>query len=117
MATLEQLWRRDYPVSQRDVEVPRWIEPTITCADVAAICQGGCDSGAYMPAVTYHMAADTMRDHGDDVLQYLEDGFGELPKHHNDISWSAIACFYLSCAVELWAAGTLEAMEFDEPDE
>ena len=51
--------------------VPNWIEQDITHADIAAIVQGGCASGAYMPAVTYATAAAVMAEHGDDVLQYL----------------------------------------------
>jgi len=33
--------------------IPQWIEQDITPSTVAAILQGGCESGAYMPAVTY----------------------------------------------------------------
>ena len=46
-----------------------------------------------------------MSEHGDDVLQYLEDQLGELPQHASTESWSGIAVHYLSCAVELWASG------------
>jgi hypothetical protein len=94
--------------------MPAWLESDITPADVAAIVQGGCASGAYMPAVTYHTAAKTMQEHGDDVLQYIEDALGDLPSVSGQ-GWAQMACTYLSCAVELWASsveGQLE--EFEE---
>jgi len=81
---------------------PAWITEPLTPYDIAAILQGGCASGAYMPAVTYHLANKTMAEHGDDVLQYLQDTLGELPKPPAEESWSGMACFYLSYAVELF---------------
>jgi len=80
---------------------PDWIGP-LSPSDIAAIIQGGCASGAYMPAVTYHTAALTMQEHGDDVFQYIQDNLGELPKPNDDESWSGLACFYLSYGVELF---------------
>ena len=100
------LWDHENPASSYsdDIDVPGWIDQDISPATIAAICQGGCESGAYMPAVTYYDAMRTMTAHGDDVLRYLHDNLGELPKPNDDISWSGLACFYLSCAVELWAS-------------
>lgn len=100
----DAMWNNENPVSALDIDVPAWIEQDITPADIAAICQGGCDSGAYMPAVTYHTATETMAKHGDDVLQYIQDAIGGLPIVPPDSSWSGIAVFYLSYAVDLWAA-------------
>jgi len=97
-------WNDEDPINRHDIDVPRWIEQDISPSTVAAIVQGGCSSGAYMPAVTYRDAAETMARHGDDVLQYLQDNLGELPAFSSDESWSGMACFYLSCAVELWAS-------------
>lgn len=57
-----------------------------------------------MPAVTYFEARTTMAEHGDDVLDYLQEQTGELPKPADIESWSGMACFYLSCAVELWVS-------------
>lgn len=91
------------PLVDFDFDVPNWIEQDISALDVETIVQGGCASGAYMPAVTYHSALKTMNEQGDEVLQYIEDTMGELPTPDKDISWSGLACFYLSCAVELWA--------------
>ena len=81
---------------------PEWITEDLTPYDIAAILQGGCDSGAYMPAVTYYDASTTMCEYGDQVLDYLEEHYGELPQPKNGASWSGMACFYLSRAVELW---------------
>ena len=102
-----------------EIDVPSWIEPDISPADVAAILQGGCASGAYMPAVAYSDASTTMGKHGDAVLQYIQDYLGELPKPRDDESWSGMAVFYLSVAVELWArdvVGELETLFADKED-
>ena len=83
--------------------VPNWIEQDISACDVAAIIQGGCAGGRYMPAVTYATATAIMVEHGDDVLKYLVDQLGELPRPDVDIAWSAMAAHFLSAAVECWA--------------
>ena len=117
----DPLWNNDEPVTALDIDVPAWIEQDITPADIAAINQGGCASGAYMPAVTYYDVAQTMAKHGDDVLQYLEDIYGKLPPPKTDESWSGLACFYLSAAVEAWAASVedevTEALESVEGEQ
>jgi len=82
---------------------PAWIEDGLEFYDIESIQQGGCASGAYMPAVTYFTAKVTMNDHGDDVLQYIADNLGELPSVPEGESWAGIAVFFLSYAVELWA--------------
>ena len=97
------LWNYDKPVADL-VSVPAFIEQDITGSDVAAIIQGGCASGAYMPAVTCYDAKQTMRWHGDEVLQYIEDCYGVVAQPATGESWSGIAVFYLSTAVELWAS-------------
>ena len=81
---------------------PQWTD-SVEVYDAAAIQQGGCASGAYMPAVTYYAALQTMAEHGNDVLQYIEDQIGELPQPRPGESWSGMAVFYLSYAVEMWA--------------
>jgi hypothetical protein len=101
----ETLWEYDNSIADL-VDVPAWIKQDITAADVAAILQGGCASGAYMPAVTCHQALQTMNEHGDDVMDYIEDTLGELPSAEPG-SWAGLACHYLSQAVELWA-GSIE---------
>ena len=100
------------------IQVPDWIDISFSPNDIAAVNQGGCASGAYMPAVEYYTASRLMAEHGDDVLDYLQNyGAGELPKPPNDISWSGLACFYLSYAVELFCAlnSHLEDWENEEP--
>lgn len=116
------LWNHDEPVRDLGVDVPAWIEQDVTPSDVAAIVQGGCASGAYMPAVTYSTplgnvrispswALATMAEHGDDVLQHIEDALGELPAPDANESWGGIAVHYLSLAVELWASSVLDNMK------
>lgn len=100
------MWNIETPINEiegLEIEIPDWIDQDISPSDVAAIIQeGGCASGAYMPAVTYYQAVETMSKHGDDILQYIEDNIGELPSPPKDTSWSGLAVFYLSYAVELW---------------
>ena len=100
-----------------DYEQPEWIVDDLTPHDLAAINQGGCASGAYMPAVTYYQANKTMADHGDDVLDYIVEQMGELPKPHDTESWSGMAVHFLSYAVELFcnSHSDLEDWENDEP--
>lgn len=93
-----------------DFDIPNWIDQDISPSDVAAICQGGCASGAYMPAVTYYHALETMNKHGDEVLQYIEDALGELPKV-DGLGWGQMACAYVSTAVELWASSIESELE------
>ncbi len=83
---------------------PDWItynEP-LSVYDIKSIQQGGCASGAYMPAVTYVIAADTMNECGNDVFTYIEDVYGELPQPPTTESWRGMAVFYLSLAIETW---------------
>lgn len=113
------LWNTETPINEiagLDIDVPSWINQDISPYDVAAIVQGGCASGAYMPAVTYGAALATMGEHGDDVLQYIQDATGGLPQPSADESWSGMACFYLSCAVELWACSVESDLEAFEPE-
>jgi hypothetical protein len=114
------LWNTETPISDidgLDVDIPAWLSDDISPNDVAAIVQGGCASGAYMPAVTYGQALATMGRHGDDVLDYIEDALGEIPPPPADSSWSGLACFYLSTAVELWASSVESVLEDFEPEE
>ncbi len=99
-----------------DIEIPAWIEQDITDSTVSAIVQGGCSSGAYMPAVTYFDARETMNEHGDDVLDYIEDHCEPL-RVPAGTSWSGIAVFYLSYAVELWASSVVNELEELDDDE
>ena len=102
---MADLWNNESAIADLDdgPDVPPWIEQDISPSDVAAIVQGGCDSGAYMPAVSYQAARSVMNDHGDDVMNFLEEVNGEIPGAPEPISWDGMACHYLSCAVKLWA--------------
>ena len=103
------LWKHEEPVSEHGIDVPAWIDQEISPSTIAAIVEGGCASGAYMPAVTYHEALQTMNDHGDDVLDSIE---GIVPLASPDgISWAGLACYYVSSAVELWACGVKAVLE------
>lgn len=95
-------------LSDLGIDVPAWIDQDIDASTVTAIVQGGCASGAYMPAVMYHEASETMNEHGDNVLDAIAAALGELPAIHTDASWSGIAVSYLSTAIELWADGALD---------
>lgn len=116
--TNNDIWNCETPVAELlDCEVPGWIEADICASTIASIAQGGCNSGAYMPAVTYYQALRTMGEHGDDVLAYIEEQLDELPTPRAGESWSGLACFYLSYAVELWAGdilAQLESLEWEE---
>lgn len=98
------------PCADYGIEVPDWIGQDISLDDIHNILQGGCASGVYMPAVTYHTALDTMSDHGDDVLQYIEDAVGDLPDVKGE-SWAGMACKYLSAAVELWCSSVQDEVK------
>ena len=103
---------RDFVAELNDQ--PAWITQHLDIADIQAIQQGGCASGAYMPAVTYYDARITMGEHGDDVLDYIEEQLGELPEIPKDSSWSGIAVFFLSVGVELWAGQfDLDGVDWD----
>lgn len=100
-------WNDEEPLSRRGVQVPKWIEQDFSQSDAAAILQGGAESGAYMPAVTYHLALKTMSDYGDEVFEYIDNALGEIPEFDTrrmSISWSGLATHYLSTAVELFAS-------------
>ena len=101
---MTDLWDHENPVTDYDIDVPAWIDQDISPCDVAAIIQGGCDSGAYMPAVIYYQAMKTMAEFGDDIFEFIQEYDDELPKPNNSISWSGLACFYLSYAVEIWVS-------------
>lgn len=103
------LWNDQTELRELGIKVPAWIEPDITCYDIAAICQGGCESGAYMPAVTYYKAVDTMAEHGDEIFdvieQALDSALDVLKRGKDDASWRGMAVAFVSFAVESWAQG------------
>ena len=100
----------------REFNQPDWLEYPLSPYDVAAINQGGCASGAYMPAVTYHKAVETMSEYGNDVLEYIEDNYGEVPQPKAGESWAGLAVYYLSIAVELFAISLEDSENWDDDD-
>jgi hypothetical protein len=110
--TNEQIWNCETSVADLlCIDIPDWIESDIAASTIASIVQGGCNSGAYMPAVTYQIAVREMAQHGDDVLDYILDYMGDIPPPDKNENWSGMACFYLSYAVELWAGDILCQLE------
>lgn len=108
----------EYDAWQDEREVPQqppWLKDIqpVTYSDCMAIRQGGCVSGAYMPAVTYRTAEEVMHKWGDDILDYLEEYNGGecVPGPPQQSSWAGIACYYYSYAVELFACLALEEVE------
>ena len=86
-------------------EIPDWLD--------VDLWENQCESGSFMPAVTYWSAKAAMHSWGDQILAYIEDRLGDVPApdDKNRSSWGTLACFYVSVAVELWAADTLAALE------
>ena len=110
--TSEEIWNCDATVAETIGEkIPAWIDQDICVSTIASIVQGGCASGAYMPAVTYWRALQSMNDYGDEVLDYIQDQLGEMPTHCSGESWAGMACFYLSYAIELWAGNVFAQLE------
>ncbi len=95
---------------------PNWITQDLTPYDIAAVIQGGCASGAYMPAVDYYIAGETMNEHGDDVLDFINENMGEIPKTEPGESWRGMAVYYLSIAVELWCSSNEEIADWDNDE-
>ena len=82
--------------------------------NLVALANHGCVSGAYMPAVTYHMASEVMAQHGDDVMEYIYDTLGEIPSKLDitqTASWSSMCVYFLSMAIELLAQEELDQIE------
>lgn len=109
----ETMWNAEEPLTEYldGIVVPDWVSDGFSPADAIAVYESGCASGAYMPAVTYHQANQTMAECGDDVLAYIEDSLGEIPRPQPGASWSGLAVFYLSMAVELFASFAVSELE------
>ncbi len=117
----------DYDQEQVHIDVPMWIEDwkelehalsaepsegrDEALHQLVAIAQGGCASGAYMPAVTYYKAVATMGEHGNEILTAIEEcqeNPWELVKAGE--SWAGAACALVSAAVELWVGQALSEL-------
>ena len=80
-------------------------------SEIVSIYQGGCASGAYMPAVTYNTALLVMNEHGDGILEFIEGNMGEIPAPKQGESWAGMAVYYVSMAVELWVGDVVTQFE------
>lgn len=108
----QDIWNSSATVAETlGCNVPHWIDQDIGISTVASIMQGGCHSGAYMPAVTYYRALETMGHYGNDVIDYIHGQLGETPAPKPWESWGGMACHYLSLAVELWAGDIYNQLE------
>ena len=104
--TEQEIWNNEDAICLQtdtldDISIPPWIEQDITPSTVAAIVHGGKQHD-----LCRLVSPRLMAEHGDDVLQFIKDEIGELPQPARDESWSGIAVYYLSHAVELWASTT-----------
>lgn len=91
---------------------PQWLlQQPLTYSDCKAIEQGGCASGAYMPAVTYYTATQTMAEYGDAITEYVQDMLGDDAAPKPGLAWSHQAVWWFSCAVELFASAALADLE------
>jgi len=79
----------------------KWLPEPISAYELAAIIQSGCASGAYMPAVTYYTAKETMAKHGDAIMSFIDDHIGDINYQIRDESWGQVCCYILSTAVEI----------------
>ena len=85
------------------IELPTWIESeSFTPYTVASILQSGCNGGGYIPAIKYDNASETMNKFGDDVLEFIEDYYGELPEIPKGTPYRGVAVHFLSTAVEIF---------------
>lgn len=81
-------------------------------AELQAIYQGGCASGAFMPACTYYTANAVMSQFGDDVLEFIE-VFAAIPDI-DGCSWFGFASKVLSVAVEAWVSMRVSDHHLDD---
>lgn len=82
--------------------------------ELAAIIQGGCVSGAYMPAVTYHTALECMTKHYDSIEEQINSIYGDElaftfnPANEHFAGFCAKLC---ACAVESWVGSYADLVE------
>jgi hypothetical protein len=104
MANLELYDYLETTLKDLKVDYPEWIDDkTFNTYQVGGIIEGGCSSGAFMPAVYYTNALKVMNKHGNDVFDYLTTWLDKLPRPPKDQSWSGLASFYLCFAIDHWA--------------
>ena len=94
-------------------DAPKWITKNLETWDVDCINRGGCESGAYMPAVTYYDATQLMHTHGEEVIEFIYDELGEVPQPSKDacLTFGGICVFYMSLAVEQYCSKFADCIE------
>ena len=84
---------------------PSFLEYELDVSDIQAILQGGCASGAYMPAVTYHTAEETMKQHSRAIEEQIEPIAYDLDGIKWNVEEETFSAFCVKCvslAVESW---------------
>ena len=94
----------DTTLARTLITVPGWIAQDILISTIDGIVRQGCVPELYVLAVARCPALDTMSRYGDEILQFVEAALGGPLTIPAVSGWSALACQYLSTAVELWAA-------------
>lgn len=92
--------------------IPPWIDKDIEWSTVIELQNHGCDTGIYMPAVTYHEALATINQYHREIFDFLDDYLDEIELPTG--SWPTIAVYILSIAVELWAERLWDEMSEEE---
>ncbi len=83
-------------------------------AEMHAINQGGCESGAYMPAVTYHTALECMANYPQEVQEGVEFRYETIEFDLSRDSISTFASKLVAAAVESWVSGfNLDGVNWD----
>ena len=105
-------------------QIPEWMDEDVLLDTTEAgeglsvsflrdLCQHGCASGMYMPAILFTQAKDTMARCGDDVITYIWENLGEVPPPETCAHpfYSAWCSHWVSMAVELWAGSLLSQVD------
>jgi len=105
--------------SEVSIETPRWIDGPLDLDTVIAVCEGGCASGAYMPAVEYNKALFAMEKYSNEILDYIENDHGltfrDLALNYAGVkdsgSWMGFTCYILSVAVEYYCRDVVNEIQ------
>ena len=82
--------------------------------DAQAILQGGCESGAYTPAVTYQTAQAIMNQYSDSIetiFEHLDSGYTVIEWDIMRDTFATFCVKVVSMAVELWVQQFAEELE------
>ena len=107
------MWNETAEIQDFDIEVPFFVKFDLdddghetvrqpTAQDVAAIYSGGCESGAWMPSVTYYTALRNVAENARELECYLDD-MGITVGRGLDDGIMSTAVTLVSTAVEVWA--------------